>query len=269
VANIFDTERCDVPPLERLPSSRFITNCEIPSAPGPIKHCPDLQAAFNIQQMLGPSILPPDVEDTRRFCEPGVGLDCLPTGAFYYNGQGLVPVANLFFNKSSSFFFHLVPSTRCADKFDIMVDIGGGPPGSIFWQPPGGLPARWTTCPQIANQLTIGSISNTGLLRVWGRRGEFILMSGGRQTWVTPVTMPGQSGGRQYLFAKNIAGDRCVELDWSYGGVSGSFQTYSGGTVTVQGGLVVGINPSSQLPGVGTTDICLENIPCSTYSPCG
>lgn len=268
---IFDPDRCPVPALPHIPPGRLIEDCEIPPAPDPLRQCPDLSTdLFPLPDL--PNVPPGGGTPTPnndcsivKVCNP-----CIPNVGEYIDN--CLPAARIGFRKDSSFRVWAEPSDVCEDQFDMIVDIGGGPTFSVFWQDAGGEPPRWTTCPQIGHSLTVGGTSQPGWLYSVNENGMKLGIAAGNGPEHLNLRFPlaNAAGVNSYLVVDGLTGD-CHQLGWSYQGIDGYFTSYTGQRVTVQRGLITAIdgvsytpfNPGAECP----TTLCEPYDPCDPPDP--
>lgn len=260
---IFDPDRCPVPAIDKLPRTPFILDCEIPEAPGPILECPDTAPP---EPQLPPldalTIIGGGDGGGRNNCPPGVGLLCTETyNAVPIEGEAL-PVSNLYFRKDSSFRVWGIPSA-CdpQNKIDALIDIGGGPSDSVFWQPAGGGPPLWTTGLRLGTFVVVGTTEQPGWLlslgtggSIWGfaaRPAEDSELTA-IAYWYKPNNVP--SPGSHLIC--DAANGSYTGLRWSYAGVTGDV-TVDGKTLHINAGLITGVTGASvnNYESVGSVEI--------------
>jgi hypothetical protein len=61
---VFDTEKCLIPFVQRIPDLQIIQNCDVPQAPGPIADCPDFSISVPSPRPLGPPC--PQIQTDRK-----------------------------------------------------------------------------------------------------------------------------------------------------------------------------------------------------------
>jgi hypothetical protein len=227
VPPVFDPDKCPVEEIERISDFVFIDDCAIPQSPPVIHECPDIGFA-----MPGGGPGGPGSAGTGSAGPPGppggdgkpkkVTVECVEVEGEITDsdecgldeeGKALFEV--LQFRKDCSFRLY------CIDEKTVVVDLGGGPSYSVFWQPPGGGCPQWTTCPEINHSVKIGIDEDLGWLRLSGVKadgGEFRMASSGEQSWRMPDEAP--SDHSSHLYAGAVSGS-CVKLAWTEPGKCG------------------------------------------------
>jgi hypothetical protein len=263
---IFDPDKCPVPPLPHIPPGRLIEDCEIPPAPDPIRQCPDLSTdLFPLPDL--PNV-PPGGGTTNpggdcrvvKVCNP-----CIPNvGEFI---EECLPAARLIFRKDCSFRVWAEPSDVCENQFDMVVDIGGGPTYSVFWQDAGGVAPKWTTCPQIGHSVTVGGTTQPGWFFSTNNNGTRLGLAAGETDEDLNIRFPQRNaeGVNSYLVVDGLTGN-CHQLGWSYQGIDATFYTYSGQVVTVRRGLITAVTGVSYTPFNPGAECPISD--CEPYDPC-
>jgi hypothetical protein len=271
---IFDPDKCPVPAIDKLPRDRFITDCTVPDAPDSIQECPDTTPPepalplANIEALV-------DIGNGgggggggggSGECPISVGAICTETFAAVPIVDTAVPASSIYFRKDSSFRVWGIPS-QCPGQADVLIDIGGGPPDSVFWQPFGGGPPRWTQGPGIGSYLTVGTVFRPGWIYSVSEVGGFFGMAaqGSNQFWRMPPA-PAPSHAR-YLMVDAVDG-ACHGLAWSERGVNTTLVDKNGYYFTVRGGLITDVTSGNfTIPEEGAQPNCLAPI-INTVPPC-
>lgn len=259
---VFDPDRCDVPRLPRLPRIPLVQDCELPEVPAPIFQCPN-----------SPPELPPlpDLPPGGGGGPPGD--DCrVPVMQTVCNTDnhditdGPLPIRVISVNKAASLRLWSTENQFCPGQYNVIIDIGGGPSDSVFWQGVGGVPPRWTQCPKIGHSVEIGTIEQPGWLIQQGHGGTFAMAPGNQtdQKWRLPNELPEDISG--YLMVDAFDGN-CLQLAWSPPGATGLIITYTGQRVQVERGLIVEITPGGTFPANSGEAEC-EITPCVPFDPC-
>jgi hypothetical protein len=262
----------------------FIDDCHIPQSPPIIQECPDLDVALPGGGPGGPGgIGPPGPpgpaglnglpKKVTVVCEDQLDNEITDSNSCGLDDDDIPLFQVLQFRKNCSFRLYCKdgPTIDGKEFKTVVVDLGGGPSYSVFWQPSGGGCPQWTTCPQINHSVLIGVDDNVGWLRLSGTTagGEFRMASGGTQQWRTPKSSP--SGAGSHLYASDVSGS-CVQLDWSGVGVNCTVYTYcpDEGSDCKQLSFTNGILTSAsgcsspQTPGSVSCDFN----PCTPFDPC-
>lgn len=283
---VFDPTKCPVEEIPRITDFVFIDDCHIPQSPPIIQECPDLDVALPGGGPGGPGgIGPPGPagpaglnglpKKVTVVCEDQLDNEITDSNACGLDDDDIPLFQVLQFRKNCSFRLYCKdgPTDPVTGKEfkTVVVDLGGGPSYSVFWQPSGGGCPQWTTCPEINHSVLIGVDDNIGWLRLAGTTagGEFRMASGGTQQWRTPKSAP---AGGAYLRAAGVS-DSCVQLGWNDAGKSGSLYLvgYYGGcgeTAEEQMCIQVSVDCGLITSGQGLSDCSADETPNCDFAPC-
>lgn len=167
-----------------------------------------------------------------------------------------------------------------ADAQKALVDLGGGPTDSVFWQDAGGASPQWHRSPSVARSLQLGNAANEGFLQLKNPAtpGVYHLPppSGGDQKIRWPTTVPPGINSFLYVSAQDDDGKN-LQTEWVGQGCDfegyGSFGYDCGSLaceyVLIRKGLVIQIGDLSVQPSAGDLGTVECDItPLAPYDPC-
>jgi len=159
---------------------------------------------------------------------------------------------------------------------EALVDLGGGPSNSLYWQGAGGGAPQWHTTPLVKKGIRLGDTGD-GWVRfgaafpahLMGPRG-----SGNAYTIRLPENRP--PGINSYIYTWELDdGQSCIQTRWGAQGITGVFYAaaVSGGTpnvvVTVSRGIVTYITGFVPPQGGDLGSVSCDTTPDAPFDPCG